>query len=99
MGVGAHAPARSGGDPKRRDLRARSGPMAFAPSLAGVRRLNPQSNRFLAALPAQDFGLLAPHLRPVPLEHGVALYEAGRDIEHVYFPQTGMISLVVVMRN
>src|SRR5262245_53462459 len=73
--------------------------MAFTISSASLRRLNPQSNRFLAALPAHDFGLLAPHLRPVSLEHGAALYEAGRDIEHVYFPQSGMISLVVVMRN
>src|SRR5215470_16972018 len=73
--------------------------MAFTISPAILRKLNPQSNRFLAALRAQDFALLAPHLRSVSLEYGAALHEAGDDIEHVYFPQSGMVSLVVVMRN
>ena len=73
--------------------------MAFTISSASLRKLNPQSNRFLAALPAHDFALLAPHLRPVALVHGAALHEPGDDIEHVYFPQSGMISLVVVMRD
>src|SRR5262245_18247806 len=71
--------------------------MAF--TISSARKLNPQSNHFLGALPAHDFSLLAPHLRPVPLEYGAALHEAGEDIEHVYFPQSGMVSLVVVMRN
>src|SRR5262245_23071890 len=73
--------------------------MAFTISSASLRKLNPQSNRFLAALPARDFAPLAPHLRAVPLEHGATLHEAGDDIEHVYFPQSGMVPLVVVMRN
>jgi len=73
--------------------------MAFTMSSAGLRKLNPQANRFLAALQAPDFALLAPHLRSVALEHGAALYESGDDIEHVYFPLSGMISLVVVMHD
>jgi hypothetical protein len=54
--------------------------MAFTMSEAGLRKLNPQANRFLAALQAPDFALLAPHLRSVALEHGAALYESGDDI-------------------
>src|SRR5262245_66169625 len=73
--------------------------MAFTISSASLRKLNPQSNRFLAALLAQDVALLAPHRRSVSLEHGAALHDAGEDIEHVYFPQSGMVSLVAVMRN
>src|SRR5262245_13010177 len=73
--------------------------MPLATSLAGLRSLHPHSNRFLAALPAADFALLAPHLRTVPLPHGAMLHEAEGGIEHVYFPQSGMISLVVVMRS
>src|SRR5262245_66452563 len=88
-----------GGRRETHGLPCRERPMAFAISSASLRKLNPQSNRFLAALPAQDFALVAPHLRSVSLEHGAALHEAGDDIEHVYFPQSGMISLVVVMRN
>src|SRR5215468_4204212 len=56
-------------------------------------------NRFLAALPPHDFSLLAPHLRTIPLERGVMLHDVGEEIEHVYFPHSGMVSLVAVMQN
>src|SRR5262249_40233773 len=56
-------------------------------------------NRFLATLPPHDFSLLAPHLRTVALERGLMLHDVGEDIEHVYFPHTGMVSLVAVMQN
>jgi CRP-like cAMP-binding protein len=57
------------------------------------------SNRFLAALPSADLALLSPHLRDVPLERGAVLHEPGDELEHVYFPHSGMVSLVVVMLN
>jgi CRP-like cAMP-binding protein len=56
-------------------------------------------NRFLATLPPHDFALLAPHLRTSALERGVMLHDVGEEIEHVYFPRTGMVSLVAVMQN
>jgi CRP-like cAMP-binding protein len=56
-------------------------------------------NRFLATLPPHDFSLLAPHLRTIPLERGVMLHDVGEEIEHVYFPHTGMVSLVAVMQS
>jgi len=56
-------------------------------------------NRFLATLPPHDFSLLAPHLRTIPLERGVMLHDVGEEIEHVYFPHSGMVSLVSVMRS
>jgi CRP-like cAMP-binding protein len=52
-------------------------------------------NRLLAALPGDAFALLEPDLRQVSLPHGVVCYEAGAPIDEVYFPQTGMISLLV----
>jgi CRP-like cAMP-binding protein len=58
-----------------------------------------KSNRFLAALSPHDFSLLAPHLRTTTLERGVVLHDVGEEIEHVYFPHTGMVSLVAVMQN
>src|SRR6516164_10599217 len=58
-----------------------------------------KSNRFLAALPPRDFSLLAPHLRTIPLERGIMLHDVGEEIEHVYFPHTGMVSLVAVMQS
>src|SRR5215468_2309632 len=56
-------------------------------------------NRFLATLPTDDFSLLASHLRTIPLERGVMLHDVGEEIEHVYFPQGGMVSLVAVMQS
>src|SRR5262249_25043772 len=56
-------------------------------------------NRFLASLPPHDFSLLAPHLRTLALERGAMLHDVGEQIEHVYFPHTGMVSLVAVMRS
>jgi len=54
-------------------------------------------NRLLAALDPTDLAFLAPHLRQVPLKQGVLLQESGDAIDHVYFPQSGMISLLAVM--
>jgi CRP-like cAMP-binding protein len=56
-------------------------------------------NRFLMALPPNDFSLLAPQLRTVELERGATLYDTGDEIEHVYFPHSGMVSLVAVMQS
>src|SRR5437764_13580243 len=56
-------------------------------------------NHFLATLPPHDFSLLAPQLRTMALDRDVRLQEVGQQIEHVYFPHTGMVSLVAVMQS
>jgi CRP-like cAMP-binding protein len=56
-------------------------------------------NHFLAILPPHDFALLAPHLRTVTLERGAMLHDAAEEIERVYFPHSGMVSLVAVMQS
>jgi CRP-like cAMP-binding protein len=56
-------------------------------------------NRLLAALTPKDFSAIASDLKDIPLSQGVVLHEAGEVIEHVYFPQTGMISLLTVMQD
>jgi CRP-like cAMP-binding protein len=56
-------------------------------------------NRFLATLPPHDFSLLVPHLRMTELKRGLMLHDVGGKIEHVYFPHTGMVSLVAVMQS
>src|SRR5436305_1477114 len=53
------------------------------------------NNRLLASLPAADFELLRPHLKPVELPHRKVLYETGDTIDRVYFPTSGIVSLVV----
>jgi CRP-like cAMP-binding protein len=59
----------------------------------------PIQNQLLAALPAKDYKRLIPHLESVPLPFMEVLYESGHAIEHVYFPNDGLISLLVVMKD
>ena len=52
-------------------------------------------NRLLASLPADTFSAISPHLKIVELKFGAVLAEAGSPIQQVYFPYSGVISLVV----
>jgi CRP-like cAMP-binding protein len=52
------------------------------------------SNRLLAALAAEDLDSLKGHLEPVPLAQRQTLSTPDTPINHVYFPQEGMVSLV-----
>jgi CRP-like cAMP-binding protein len=54
-------------------------------------------NRLLASLQGDDMALLRRHLREVVIEQGQLLEEPGRSVDAVYFPQSGMISLIVQM--
>ena len=57
----------------------------------------PSRNQLLAALPGEEYGRLLPHLESVPLPFMEILYEGGETIRHVYFPDDGLVSLLVVM--
>jgi CRP-like cAMP-binding protein len=52
-------------------------------------------NRLLASLPPADFEALRPHLKPFDLVHEDLLFDAGDAVHWVYFPHSGVISLVV----
>jgi CRP-like cAMP-binding protein len=56
----------------------------------------PSRNRLLGALTAADFGLLRPHLRPVTLKLEYVLEHANKRIDHVYFLDAGIASVVAV---
>jgi len=56
-------------------------------------------NRLLSALPSEDRALLTPHLSTVELEKGRLLYDPGDLIDHVYFPNDCLISLLTLMEN
>src|SRR5438876_3343019 len=56
-------------------------------------------NRLLATLPASDFDLLAPELEKVALAQDAVLSRAGDQIEHVFFPHSGAISLMIDMAD
>jgi CRP-like cAMP-binding protein len=57
------------------------------------------TNRLLRRIAADDFARLQPHLKRVRLALGRVLHPLGAAIEHVYFPVSGMISLLAVMRS
>jgi len=58
-----------------------------------------QDNRLLAAMPPAVLRLLTPDLKEKTFKPGVVLQEAGDPVEHIFFPQSGMISLVVVTQD
>ena len=60
---------------------------------------SPNQNHLLAALPADAFERLAPHLEPVEMRLGDVLYESGEQLHHVFFPTTAIVSLHYVMEN
>lgn len=51
-------------------------------------------NRLLAALSVEDFNLIAAKLVRVDLSLDAVLIEAHHRIEHVYFPEKGIVSMV-----
>ena len=58
-----------------------------------------RDNRLLAALPPDSLALLHPDLKLVSLPQGAVIFEPGASVDNVFFPQTGMISLLVVTKN
>lgn len=51
-------------------------------------------NRILSRLSKADFRLLEPHLEPVDLPLRKMLAPKNKRVEHVYFPESGMASVV-----
>jgi CRP-like cAMP-binding protein len=56
-------------------------------------------NKLLASLPRDDFDRLLPHLSTVSLQQGGVLFEAGDEVDQIYFPHYGMLSLLAVLRD
>src|SRR5215813_12732296 len=56
-------------------------------------------NGLLAALSPDDLSLLAPHLREVILLPGDLLHRPSEKIEQVYFLQSGIVSLMAVLKG
>lgn len=59
----------------------------------------PVSNLILLSMSDADYTALRPHLEYVSLPNHMILHEGSGKLEFVYFPNRGMISLVVVMKN
>lgn len=57
------------------------------------------TNQLLSALPLEEYQRLLPHLEPISLTLGKVLYEPGKPITEVYFPNEAMLSLVSRMTD
>jgi CRP-like cAMP-binding protein len=56
-------------------------------------------NRILQLLPFAEAERLARVFEPIKLQFKEAIYSAGKPIDYVYFPLTGMVSVVVDMEG
>src|SRR5512141_909929 len=55
------------------------------------------SNRLLLSLEPHDFDALSREMRPMAFKAGAVLYEPEDQVEWIYFPEQGLISLLSVM--
>jgi CRP-like cAMP-binding protein len=59
----------------------------------------PIANRLLAALPTKEYKRLFPDLEHNALTFAEIIYEPGDNIRHVYFPNSGIISLLAAVED
>jgi CRP-like cAMP-binding protein len=64
-----------------------------------TQEITPVRNELLATLPRAAYLRLLPHLESVALPLGAGLYNSGEIIEHVYFPEDALVSLVTHMSD
>ena len=56
-------------------------------------------NRFIEALPIDARHILDKHLREVDLIKGQVLHRIDEPVDNIYFPHSGLISLMVIMES
>jgi|SRR5581483_6843529 len=59
----------------------------------------PVSNQVLLSLSTRQFRIVRPRLHLVRMAHHDILHESHRKVDNIYFPNGGLISLVIVMAN
>jgi CRP-like cAMP-binding protein len=67
--------------------------------LAETSRHDHRDNCLLAALPPETLASLDRDLRHVSIAQGAVLFEPGAPLDSIYFPQTGLISLLVLTQT
>jgi CRP-like cAMP-binding protein len=55
----------------------------------------PVSNRVLLSVSEKEYRAIRPHLEFLSMPHQLSLYEPNDPLEFVYFPNAGMVSLVI----
>ena len=56
-------------------------------------------NKIISGLSARERSLIVPHLRHYSLVAGENLHTPHKSVSHVYFPQSGLLSIVVVFSD
>ena len=56
-------------------------------------------NELLLAAPVEELDLIRPQLEQVNLPNRQILHEASQKIDYIYFPNRGMVSLVILTRD
>lgn len=59
----------------------------------------PTTNRILGGLPPEEHERLAPHLEPITLAVGDVLYYPQEPVTHVYFLNSGMVSIIATFED
>jgi len=59
----------------------------------------PRDNHLLATLSGVELERIEPHLEGVEMALGDVVYESGRELSHVYFPTTSIVSLLYVLES
>jgi CRP-like cAMP-binding protein len=59
----------------------------------------PVRNRILLSVPDTEYRLIRPHLKFLSLPHHLSLHEPHRTLKFVHFPNEGLISLVVELKE
>jgi len=66
---------------------------------ADLKSLSPSENRLLASLTTADLQPLLPNMTLTGLALGTVLYEPGSRMDDVYFPVSGVVSLLYVLAD
>jgi len=88
--------------PARRSKRPGPGTLKPIPVLSGMRTDiagKALKNGMLLDVPEDEYTLLRPHLEPVELPQQTILFEPTEKIDFAYFPNEGMTSLVIVVKD
>src|SRR6202048_4979236 len=61
--------------------------------------LNWPRNRLLLALPSRNLKRLMPELEQIRCQRGQVLMDADSSLDHIFFPDSGVVSVVAVYAN
>src|SRR5487761_392919 len=59
----------------------------------------PVSNKVLLSIPDSEYRAIRPHLEFLSMPHHLSLYKPNQPLEFVYFPNAGMVSLIIATED